>query len=189
MIGGPFALRVDVNELRQVGFEWAKAPEALLKRLANAIDETAAVGQAEARLGAPVFTGELANSIQIRAAQLVASPPALLMRGEVVTNVAHGVVMEEGRRPGARQPPFGPIRRWVYLLVRRGRMDVRWTGEKDEQDQIDSAAFVIARSIGRKGISPRRFMAKAAEKIEPLLHARVQGVMEWFAGFLEGGPR
>ena len=56
--------------------------------------------------------------------------------------------VEEGRRKGAKQPPSTAIKEWI---VQKG---IR----KPQKYSLDGFAFVIARSISRKGIKPRPFI-------------------------------
>ena len=65
----------------------------------------------------------------------------------------YGAYVESGRRPGAKQPPTKPILQWIE---QRGITP-------DEGISKRSLAFIIARSIGEKGIRPTPFM-KAAIK-------------------------
>lgn len=59
----------------------------------------------------------------------------------------HVEVLEEGRRAGARMPPPNAIARWV---------EVKLGGDVDP--------FVIARSIGRKGIAEQRMLRTAIDQ-------------------------
>jgi hypothetical protein len=65
----------------------------------------------------------------------------------------YGIFVESGRRAGAKQPPINPILKWIE---ERGITP-------DEGTSKRSLAFLIARSIGEKGIRPTPFM-KAAVK-------------------------
>ena len=67
--------------------------------------------------------------------------------GHNIVSDLHMLVMEEGRKPGT-MPPVEPLERWA-----RRKLGVRGLG------------FVIARSIARKGIAPRRFFARAIEQV------------------------
>lgn len=82
-------------------------------------------------------------------------------------------VMEFGRTPGATAPPWEALVRWVHLKQITGTYSVKANskgyhhrqGSKDTQQQEDeSAAFVIARSIGIKGIKGRHYMQQGFEK-------------------------
>ena len=77
---------------------------------------------------------------------------AVKHRGNHVLAPLHVHVISEGRRPGAKQPPTKALRGWV----RR-----RWGVSGRE---VGRAAFVLARSIGRKGIRPRRFYRASVER-------------------------
>lgn len=94
--------------------------------------------QREAQRRAPVRTGGGRRSIGIRATH----------RGHAVVTDLHMLVMDEGRRPGAAMPPVAPIERWA-----RRKLGQRGLG------------YVIARSIARKGIKPRRFFAAAIRQV------------------------
>lgn len=63
-------------------------------------------------------------------------------------------VVDKGRRPG-KQPPTGPIKKWIDI---RGIKP----GKKQTKEQL---AFVIARSIGRKGIKPTNVIKKSINNI------------------------
>ena len=65
----------------------------------------------------------------------------------------YGVYVESGRRPGDRPPPTKPILQWIE---QRGITPDKGVSKR-------SLAFIIARSIGEKGIRPTPFM-KAAIK-------------------------
>lgn len=56
--------------------------------------------------------------------------------------------VEEGRRKGAKQPPSSAIKEWIQ---QKGIA-------RPQKYSLDAFAFVIARSISRKGIKPRPFI-------------------------------
>ena len=87
-----------------------------------------------AKRGAPVRTGGGRRGIDVTDVR----------DGHAIVAPIHMLVMEEGRMPGAAMPPVEPLERW-------GR---RVLGER-------GLGFVLARSIARKGIAPRRFFAAA----------------------------
>lgn len=70
--------------------------------------------------------------------------------GIVGNPLVHSEVIERGRRPGAPPPPVEAIRTWV-----------------ERKMGAEVSAFVVARSIGRKGIEGRRMLQKAVLLVEP----------------------
>jgi hypothetical protein len=64
--------------------------------------------------------------------------------GRLGSALIYAPVIERGRTPGATMPPPAAIATWVYTKLGPG-----------------ASPFVIARSIGRKGIKGRRMLQKA----------------------------
>ena len=71
-------------------------------------------------------------------------------------------VIEFGRRPGAKMPPIKPIEDWIRIkrLKLRNRQ-----GEfiKSTESNIKSAAFAIAKSIGKNGIEGINYYSEAID--------------------------
>lgn len=112
------------------------------QELINAMRASTTAIQRSARAKAPVWLGNLSASMQSRVFMI-----GSVIIGEVYSNASNPIyplVMEYGRRAGAKPPPVDAIRPWVEDKIGDG-----------------SLAFVIARSIGRKGIKPHRFLKKA----------------------------
>lgn len=91
-----------------------------------------------------------------------------LPQGAALYNYApHAGVIEDGRRAGARQPPVEVIEAWLRRKLRVaikegqvGPMSPRaWR----------SAAFVIARAIGRRGLPAHRILARVNSRLQPLV--------------------
>jgi hypothetical protein len=118
------------------------SPAQVERRTRNAMEESLSWAQSEVRAGMVVDTGLGRGSVvtEMRGA-------GVDVRGRVYSPLAHVVVMERGRRPGAAMPPLAPIRRW---LERHG-MD-------------GGLAFVVARNIARKGMPAHRMFERAVEK-------------------------
>ena len=76
------------------------------------------------------------------------------IEGVVGTPLEYGIVIEEGRRPGQRMPPVGPIALWAQRKLGVSGKVAR------------SVGFVIARSIGKKGFKGAHMFRKAWERSE-----------------------
>lgn len=163
-------LRVDASELRKAGVAARRLTRAMQADMLGAVTRTQLVVLEQARSGAPVFTGFLANSIQPDEPVIARRGDGITVSGVVQSTAPYAVVMEEGRRPGAAMPPHRPLRRWVELMVRRGKMAI--TGS------IDSVTFLIRRAIARRGLPPRRFMARAAVAGEAHLQGEVSALAQ-----------
>jgi hypothetical protein len=97
------------------------------------------------KISAPYFRGRLTSSMLSKVTREQSG-----LVGEVyssITDSVYPLVMEYGRRPGAKPPPVAAIMPWVVAKFGDG-----------------SLAYVIARSIGRKGIKPHYFLRKAFER-------------------------
>lgn len=177
MTGGSQS-RFDVSELHQLARDAGLAAAEHVQLLKAALARASGAGMAEAREKAPAFTGELAGSIVVRGVQIEERGSSIRLDDLISTTVDHSIVQEEGRRPGARWPPIGPIARWVQLMVRRGKLDVSWTEREDEKQAIYVAALFIAATISRRGLPGRRFMAAGAAVAETVLVAECELVAE-----------
>ena len=89
-------------------------------------------------------------------------------------------VIEDGRRPGAKMPPVKAIEDWIKLKPLKLRN--RQGGFiKATESNIKSAAFAIAKSIGKNGIEGINYYQDAVndtwdEYKEQLITAYVKGV-------------
>lgn len=89
---------------------------------------------------------------------------------ETLDSIAVGIVAEPyfevvdgGRRKGAKQPPSGAILKWMKVRNIKGRN--KKTGKFITQK---SAAFLIARSIGKNGIKPAFIIKKSLKNLKSL---------------------
>ena len=74
----------------------------------------------------------------------------------VIINIPdYAVFIENGRRPGSKPPPTSIILQWIQRK--------RITGRPRNNKVISNnqLAFLIARAIGRNGISPKPFLSNA----------------------------
>ena len=82
----------------------------------------------------------------------VSSEDVTSVVGRVYSTIksVYPAVIEFGRRPGARRPPVSALIEWVVS---------KWGAENENEAR--SKAFILARSIGRKGIKARPILLKA----------------------------
>jgi len=102
-------------------------------------------------------TGALAKSISYELIETL-DTIAVGIRAEKYLSVVDG-----GRRKGAKAPPSDAILKWMQVKGIKGRN--RTTGKFIKQK---SAAFLIARSIGRNGIKPTFVIKKSLRKLQSL---------------------
>lgn len=74
-------------------------------------------------------------------------------------------IIEDGRKPGAKMPPVVDIRRWIIVKPLRLRDLKTGAFVKMTPSRLDSAAFVIARSISKKGIKGIKYFEEALNDV------------------------
>lgn len=164
-------LSIDVvgdEEVRKYMENLTPKMESELKR---AVSNTARVMEADAKKFSPIDQGRLRSSIYTEydpdglGATVGPSLPPI------------DIVMEMGRKPGGRMPPVSALIPWVHRhgmtpRIRAKNVFVAGSnvGKETAQNAYDanvrSIAFLIARSIARKGTRPRRYMQMAADRAE-----------------------
>ena len=124
----------------------ASFPSRLRVGIVKALEDAVVQVQREARINAPVFRGALRSSIVF-----LVNDEGDRIKAEVGTGLVYGGVIEEGRSswPGA-QPPVDNLRAWA----------ARRLGD-------ETLAFVIARSIKRRGIRAQPFLRPAFQTVQP----------------------
>jgi hypothetical protein len=114
-------------------------PKLYEKAVANLMEDMAIIGERTAKQRAPRDTGALKRSIHSAVKPTSA---------RVFSNLNYAVPVEYGRGRGKRMPPPNALHGWL----RRHGIPV-------------SAAYVVARAIGRRGIKGRFFMKAAVDAI------------------------
>lgn len=141
--------------------------------IASTIAELGAYGQRLVVQGAPrgvsVGGGGYAGSIGL---ELRGTPAR--RQATVSSSLFYAPIIESGRRAGARRPPLAPILLWVTRKL-------HVTG-----DQASRVAFLIARSIGRKGIPGKHVFERAAQNLVPVAQARFEALQERILRVLRG---
>lgn len=98
-----------------------------------------------------VDTGDLLRGISD---PIRADESATLIGYDVLSQAAHSLYVELGRRPGGRMPPHEVIHAWVKR--RLGLAD----------PEADRAAWAIAKHIAQNGIAGIHFMRGAADSVD-----------------------
>lgn len=115
----------------------------------DALDVLAETVVTETKQVAPVSFGHLRASI------FSERPEGRAEKVRFVTSpLPYAIVMEEGRRPGARMPPIDPIRLWVRRVLRPAAAD------------LENITFRVRRKIAELGIEALHFFAQAAQASE-----------------------
>lgn len=112
--------------------------------------------ESRARHNAPKWRRILTNSIthELGGGVIPMESRVGVLRGPATKYAA---VMEFGRQKGGRQPPTDAIAEWA------------------RSKGIDAPAFVLARSIARKGIKARRYLRKGLAESKAKISLRFRG--------------
>lgn len=90
--------------------------------------------------------------------------------------IDYGDYVESGRRAGAKMPPPSKLLNWIKI-----KKIPRFRDKKGRFISYQSQAFLIARSIGKKGIKPFPFMTDAIEQAQnDLLYMLEEAIAEVF---------
>ena len=103
-----------------------------------------------------IATGNLAKSVDY---ELIEALDSIAVN---ILSVDYMEVVDGGRRKGAKAPPTDVIVKWMKVRKIKGR-DKRGRFIKDK-----SAAFLIARAIGKNGIKPTFVIKKSINKLKSL---------------------
>lgn len=109
-------------------------------------------------------------------------------------SAAHGPIIEDGRRPGARMPPVDVLLDWVR---RKGlgrelvgpvkasagpRQRGAKRGPSDRSRAIAAAQYGIALSIARKikarGLPAHHILARVEARLTPIVHEKIDNAVE-----------
>lgn len=139
---------VSVDGLERFQRMMSKFPEVFYKHFKAGMHRSVTAIHKDVVPNTPVgVSSRLRNSMVSEVTQTMGSVVGRV--GSSLTAEIYPMVMEKGRRPGARMPPPQALERWVHIQL----------GVPNERAL--SVAFVIARSIARRGIKGH-FMLKNA---------------------------
>jgi len=183
----------------QLGPEWQqfnqrlqREPAELEADVRRIMNQSLLLIERDAKRLAPQDTRRLAGSINSR---ISGTFPNLL--GEVGPTPRYGIVMEFGRRAGARMPPVDALIGWVRRHwnpafigpIQRGQLRPRRAaGANVSQNAIRQRAWALARSIQRRGIRPQPYMAPATRQNLPRIQAAFARIGARAVARLAGQP-
>jgi len=101
-------------------------------------------------------------------------PVEMLSNGNVLITLKmnrYWEVIEKGRKAGSKMPPSKPIEDWINKKGIKAQITISKPTKKrrgltkvqrnlNQEKKVKSLAFVMRRSIGKKGIKPRPFFDK-----------------------------
>lgn len=129
------------------------APADLDRALRAMVYSAGTLVHAEIVQRTPVDLGALRASIRLEVTGF-----ADTLSAHISTGMQYADAVEQGRRPGRKPPPVSAILPWVQRNI---------SGAEDPE----SAAFLIARSIGRKGTKGAHMFEEGAKAGAPRVRA------------------
>jgi len=130
-------------------------PERLAPAIAAALAESGAVLEKEVGSRTPQGVGGAGSGLRASWFSELREGP---FKSELVfgSSLAYAIPVEFGRRPGQRMPPIQALIPWVekFLTLKEG-------------ETVEGVAFVIARSIARKGTFGAHMAYQGAEAALP----------------------
>lgn len=141
------------------------------KHLYAAMSQSVSNLETQAENFAPVFKGELRDSIFSEVKREVGSLHGLV--SSKIQDRIYPQTMEFGRRAGAKMPPPGALDEWV-----RVKLGV-------PERLVKRVAFLVGKKIATRGIKPKLFMLRAwkAQKgnVQRLFEAALKNITEEIA--------
>ena len=153
-------LDIDTSGISQMIAEMEGFPLQLCLEMTVAMRAALQFLEGQVASRTPVNTGQLRASITH---EIINPWPNLI--GQVGSPKEYAIVMEFGRRPGARMPPVDAIQYWV----------VRKLGIPTEE--AESVAWAIAKHIARHGIEGHYMFKEGLEFSEPYINQLFNNAM------------
>jgi len=145
---------VNTDDIKRLAAKYANVGPIVQQETTKGVTRSVIAIEGDAKRLAPVDRGQLRRSLTH---EVKASGRDVV--GTAGTNLLYARFVEEGRRPG-KMPPIAAIAGWAS----------RHGIEPD-------AAFLIARSIGRRGTKPRPYLKPAFEKNRALINRELGPVL------------
>ena len=169
--------KIEVKGLDEVIAKFEKFPSIVRRYFNAAMNSSVQVVKGGVKEEAPVYRGDLWNSIGSEIEQR--DTLSVIGRiGSTLKDEEYPSVMELGRRPGSTPPPVEPLIRWIHLKKLAGSYSIkthRRKGGKSTQESEDlNAAVALAKHIGKYGIKGRFYFKAGFDKTK----SRVIGFFE-----------
>ena len=140
--------KLTVKGLQEMHRSFNKSPQSVNKHAKIAMGKSVLFVLGEAKQTAPVgVSGRLRNSMVSKVEGFGSRITGRV--GSSLTEI-YPLAVEHGRKPG-QMPPPSALERWVHIVLHVPTA------------QALSVAFVVARSIGKKGIRARPFLHNALQ--------------------------
>ena len=137
---------------KQLAARFRASPKNMRRHFGGAMNKAVITIESNTRPLTPVFTGRLRNSI---GSQVISTETRITgYVGSTLKDEIYPSVMEWGRRSGSMPPP-DKLERWVKLVL------------KVPEKKIKGTAYVVARSIGKRGIRGRFFLNRGYRRSLP----------------------
>ncbi len=150
---------IDAGDIERFAARTAKADRIVRDEMVRGMKRATLHVEGRAKRHVPVDTGHLRRSLTSQV-----KPFSGGVRGVVGTNVPYAKAVEQGRRPGAEQPPTGPdLAGWAR---RHGMAGLE---------------YVIARSIAWRGTKARPYLSRALKELRPQIRVEFRQVAKRIA--------
>jgi hypothetical protein len=150
-------------------FDIGKAKRLFGNEITRALDTMADETVKNVVMEAPKASGQLINHVK--------SERVNALSARAFVDVDYGVVVEKGRRRNKRQPPIDALINW---MKRSAQGSAYYNALKSSYKRITykSAAYVLARSIGKKGIKANPFFHRGVKKTESVYLHEAEKLMD-----------
>jgi len=158
-------MEFDFSSVMAMGRTYENGARIVMDETREGIKRSVMQVTADAKRMVPIDTHTLHRSLQWEVTNSSNS-----VTGRAGSNLSYAPVVEYGRSAGATMPPPDALAGW---LGRHG-MDA-------------SFAFVVARSIGRRGIRPKPYLKPALDKNRPAITREMSAVIDRIFARLAAG--
>jgi len=109
---------------------------------------------------------------------------------EVYNQAPYSGVLEYGRRPGAKPPPYYVLIPWVQRhlkidrVIKSGKRKGTSTSRAPKGSELIGLAIAVAKSIGKRGQKGHFILTKSRKKIEGFILLEVKDALQRASGIV-----